>query len=222
MQRCASTSTSTCDAVSVADFVLMLELSYVMVTFSKQEMLMYVEKWQQNEALTSAESIIFEAVQENMSNRSFMSELRVVILINGLYSAGVKDVVAMSRHIGNHGEIVDIISQGDAEAVERIAKYRTGIESKEVRNYSFATKYCYFHNPERFPIYDKCMDDQLWASKDRIGVFKRKELKRYEFFRQKVDDFIKVFSLEQSYTKVDHYLWLKKKEENGVGSIWFS
>ena len=79
-------------------------------------------------------------------------------------------------------------------------------ETKEY--YSFAAKYCSFHSPDYYPMYDSHVNCMLWHFKDEFCDFQRNKLKCYPKFHEVLMKFIEHYQLEQFDLKqIDHYLW---------------
>jgi hypothetical protein len=83
-----------------------------------------------------------------------------VAALNGLYATSIYGIAQMARHIVSLN-IDDPLSSGRADPglVERIARLEQ--KGKVRRNYSFATKYCSFHRPDVYPIYDSLVVEIL-------------------------------------------------------------
>lgn len=82
-------------------------------------------------------------------------------------------------------------------------------------NYSFATKYCSWHNQAAYPIHDGNVDVCLWVYKLQFHFadFKRCELRDYERFHSILCAFQKHFRLEDIGTKeLDKFLWVTGDE----------
>lgn len=81
--------------------------------------------------------------------------------------------------------------------------------------YSFATKYCSHHQPEKYAIYDSYVEKVLkyFRNMDHFSLFSDGELKSYEIFNRVLHDFQRYYHLE-AYTlkQLDRYLWLFGKE----------
>ena len=83
------------------------------------------------------------------------------------------------------------------------------------RNYSFASKYCSWHAPNTYPIYDSFVDQLLWAyqKQENFATFKREELLQYVRYREILDKFREHYALRQfSYKDLDKFLWLYSRE----------
>ena len=82
-------------------------------------------------------------------SRMFDEVLLKVALLNTLYNTRLLAVVAMADHI--YALRPDgSLTAGDPALVDQIACLTVG--GKQRRHYSFATKYCSWHQPRQFPI----------------------------------------------------------------------
>ena len=80
--------------------------------------------------------------------------------------------------------------------------------------YSFATKYCSHHEPEKYVIYDKFVYKMLMNFKkyDKFHKFIGMDLKDYARFAEIMVAFRKFYSLEKySNKEIDMYLWMAGK-----------
>lgn len=149
-----------------------------------------------------------------------------VKLLNLFYSTGIQATNKMSDNILSIKNIDNRLSSGDKSLIPEIATLKTSKEEKRY-NYSFATKYCAYHNPEKFPIYDsivamtfisffekgllpnyKCGNRKSSAS----NTFTKREfankIKDYNFFVELYDYFMELFDLKTfTYRQVDSYIW---------------
>ena len=117
-----------------------------------------------------------------------------VVTLNHLYGTGILATSKVAEHI-YHLNIDSKIHNGQPEAVHLIAKVQLG---KQIRNnYSFATKYCAWHNPNGFPIYDNYVDQMLWgyAKQDHFEPFKRLDLWNYGSFQKIILRFLDYYNL---------------------------
>ena len=130
-----------------------------------------------------------------------------VIVLSQLYSARVLNIHALplAEHIVAM-KIDPLLDQGSAEAVVRIT------DCAETRKYySFATKYCSWHGPDAFPMWDGNVDEALWAYMKRDGFhrFKRKDLWEYQAFRDIVRAFQSFYGLTSvNFKAIDEFLWI--------------
>ena len=102
-----------------------------------------------------------------------------------------------------------------------IARVKVGNPPKERRFYSFATKYCSHHQPQKYAIYDSYVEKILWdfQNRDKFSDFKLPDLKDYTNYMRAIYDFQKHYELEQfSVKNLDQYLWqLGKKYYSQYG-----
>ena len=147
-------------------------------------------------------------------------------LLNLFYSTGIQATNLMTQNILSIANIDARLKKGDLSLVPEIATLR--LSNGDVRfNYSFATKYCALHQPEKFPIYDSIVAD-TFASLFEKGLlpkyryqrgkssspntFTKSEfaakLKEYKFFVEFYDYFKELFDLKDlTYREVDSYIW---------------
>jgi hypothetical protein len=77
--------------------------------------------------------------------------------------------------------------------------------------YSFATKFCSWHNPTAYPIYDHYVDVCLWSYKQQDGFadFHRQDLGYYDKLVPVLSAFCKHYDLKSlSHRDLDKFLWL--------------
>jgi hypothetical protein len=146
-----------------------------------------------------------------------------------IYSERIPTVYDVARHIVARKIDVEL-ELGSEDLVHKIA-YMT--KEKETRfNYSFATKYCNWHKPKFYPIWDSRVDAYLWELRNRetgkpegLRQFKRKELWKYPTFKQVVRDFRTHFKLEAfTFKEIDKFLYcegrrLFERTANSSGSV---
>lgn len=147
---------------------------------------------------------------------TFLEDVLIkVVLLNGLYATNVFALVEMADHITGL-QIDGDLSAGAGSLVDRIANLT--IRDKTRRHYSFATKYCSWHRPEAYPIYDSLVEQLLWRYREqsRFADFKRPDLQDYTLFRSIIEAFIRNFSLGGlTFKQVDKFLWYTAKGAGG-------
>ena len=82
--------------------------------------------------------------------------------------------------------------------------------------YSFATKYCSHHYPEKYAIYDSYVDDVLkyFRNVDCFSEFANEDLRKYERFVEVLREFATFYGLEDySLKDLDRYLWQLGKDK---------
>lgn len=126
--------------------------------------------------------------------------------LNDFYSTNIFDVQTIAEHILNINNIDARLQQGDCSLVDEIA--HVTINGKERNFYSFATKYCSHHQPEKFAIYDSYVEKVLMTMNKREPYTNEKSLKDYEAFISVIRSFQHHFGLTQYNLKeLDKYLW---------------
>src|SRR5208337_3970425 len=100
---------------------------------------------------------------------------------------------------------------GDPTLVDEIAQIK--FKDKTWHLFSFATKYCAWHQPDKFQIFDRYVDQMLWSYREYIGKFRREDLYNYEKFTGLIDKFRSCFKLESFCNKdLDKFLWLEGQD----------
>lgn len=117
----------------------------------------------------------------------------------------------MAIHI-NELNIDNSLIAGDSLLPNSIAighGIKTRNSYKEISFYSFATKYCSYHNPEGFPEYDSRIEHALLHFNQQtkaLGVTK-KHLKHYARFKECLREFQIYYRLDEfTLTQIAQYL----------------
>lgn len=128
-------------------------------------------------------------------------------MLDKLYSTRINDIDVwpLAHHIVGLG-IDAFIDQGEPSAVWRI------FTCKNLRMYySFATKFCSWHNPAAYPIYDSYADACLWAYQKQDHFkedFHHQDLWYYDRLIAIVSAFRKHYGLDRfSFRDIDKFLW---------------
>ena len=178
---------------------------------SKEECSKYLEK-EIAEHYTVGAKAVTQIFKLYPTNTVLEEVLIKVLVLNDLYSTNILGTYAVAKHIiGLH--IDERLKNGDASLVTDIAHIE--LNGKEKHFYSFATKYCAMHQPERFPIYDRFVGEMLryFRKQTRFTRFANAALKNYAEYRTIYDAFIQFFALNDfTYRQVDNYLWKLGKE----------
>ena len=113
----------------------------------------------ENEA---AELALTELFQQYPDNTDLRHVLLKVVAVNSLYHTSVYALDTVARHIhANAKEIDSALAAGSQQVVDKIA--RVTVQGKVHNFFSFATKYCSWHHPDKYPIYDTRVDSYLWS-----------------------------------------------------------
>lgn len=139
-----------------------------------------------------------------------------VVAVNHLYATRILAVHDVASHIHQQAQDVDsALANGSPEIVDKIARVTLGINGKERNNYSFATKYCSWHNVASYPIWDSRVDKYLWSlqKQDRFAtIFKRNaDLWEYPKFCEVMTAFRDRYGLGSfTFKEIDKFLWSEK------------
>ncbi len=155
-----------------------------------------------------AESTIQELISAYPNNQAVEHILLKVLAINALYHARVFDIdlQPLAIHIKTISELDLRLKAGAPDAVDAIWK-----SNGTRRHYfSFATKFCSWHNQEAYAIYDLNVWEALAAYRrtNERFTFRDVECETYSGFIAVVRRFQKAYDLE-SYTlkSIDKFLW---------------
>ena len=159
------------------------------------------------------EAALRELFQQYPNNDNEPQILFKVVILNRLYSTNIFAVYDMAHHIWRQGKDVDsALAKGAPEIVDQITHLTITATLKERNNYSFATKYCSWHNDVAYPIWDSRVDRYL-RSLRRTDFVKflpaSGELwNRYPEFVTLISAFRNFYNLESfSFKEIDKFLW---------------
>ncbi|HEV2133841.1 MAG TPA: hypothetical protein VGR47_06220 [Terracidiphilus sp.] len=135
-----------------------------------------------------------------------------VVALNSLYTTRILAVLKLAHHIADLGAKIDAaLASGSREAVTLIPQ--AGHGDSDLSFYTFATKYCNWHQPNLYPIYDSRVDKYLWALKKQ-GVFQcealagHQDLHEYPQFCVVMTAFREQFGLGSfTFKQIDKFLW---------------
>lgn len=192
-----------------------------------------IGEWGKVELRIPEEAIKDLCTDKYKSQTDINGVIAKISIINQIYSTRVKniDTYWLAKHIINNGKkLEEYISSEDEKdrikAVQIIANSKDSSEEniKKMNNhYSFATKYCSFHNSKKFPIYDGYMCAIVKSNWNDLSkkIFKKKgDIESYENygkFRKAMWILKRKFSKESgekvTVKKFDQFLWLYFKEK---------
>lgn len=189
---------------------------------SIEELKKYHSQWNELKKYVEHEEALKFIFQEDPRFRQNV-ELNCIIIkcssLNDFYSTNIYDIHAMAVNILGIENIDERLRSGDSSIIPEIAmlKVRKN-DGKEhmINHYSFATKYCSHHQPDKFPIFDRYVEHVL---KDLKIIYSgylnydERNLRNYENFRKAIDEVRDTFGLgEYSYKDIDRYIWQLGKE----------
>jgi hypothetical protein len=170
----------------------------------------YVQDFDQTQAVVAcALSKLFRLFPENAALEDVLLK---VVTLNDLYRTGIFATYQVAEHILQL-KIDPLLQAGQSDAIDLIAYVQFG--NKTRNNYSFATKYCAWHNQDAFPIYDSFVEEMLWGyrKQDHFATFQRQELWVYHKFKHIIMTFCEFYNLSAfDFKDIDKFLWLAGKE----------
>jgi hypothetical protein len=199
-----------------------------------------VQKYLKRRSLLKAydlqEKILQTLVKEHADHTSYEAVDLKAKLLNMFYSTGIQAMNKVVERIMSIKDIDEIFHEEkySKKLINTIAQLNLSDGSTR-NNYSFATKYCALHQPEKYPIYDSIVAAIFVTLFEKGGMppytlkknkkFESTEtcmskvefankLRDYDFFVQVYDCFMDNYGLSGKfdYRKVDWYLWGSYKD----------
>jgi hypothetical protein len=170
----------------------------------------WIARFEGDEQAFSSDRAIAWLVSKLPLNENLEDILLKVSAINSLYSTNIYATYRVSRHICDL-HIDSRLRAGDPSLVKDIALVKLS-DDVERYNYSFATKYCSWHAPEMYPIYDRIVEQMIvWYREDDSFApeFTRQRLwDDYNLFRETIIGFRNHYGLNEfSFKQLDKFLW---------------
>jgi hypothetical protein len=140
-------------------------------------------------------------------NTDLSDVLLKVAAINSLYSTQIRGVYRVAERIVEC-RIDPHLDTGSARLIEAIAS--VDFDGMKRFNYSFSTKYCSWHRPDLYPIYDSRVDLCLrgYKRQDRFDAFTANDLWNYARFRDVIRRFRDHYQLDAfSLKETDKFLY---------------
>lgn len=179
---------------------------------SVEEVLRYVNIWDNLDIYSQPDVFLKKLFTETYCDNVDVYQVMVkVCMLNTIYNTNIHHPLLVANHIVGL-DVDNQIRNGNLSIINDFAKIKLG-NTKVVRYYSFATKYCSFHNPTSYPVYDSFVGKVLLYFRDaNIGSsfynFKNSDFRDYEKFVNILCKFRSYYGLEQfSYKDLDKYLW---------------
>jgi hypothetical protein len=175
----------------------------------------YLKGWETAAPFVYSENAIVKLFTKTYPKNTDVSDvLAKVCLLNTIYGTNILKPVTVAEHIVTLN-IDPRLESTDLDLVNDIALVT--FEGGKKRNfYSFATKFCSFHKPNYYPIFDSYIEKLLWyfnQKDDHFYAYKRDEVRNYQTFYKIITAFRKHFGLAgYSFKETDLYLWQLGKE----------
>ena len=184
---------------------------------TEKEVEYYNGLWKRLDNYVAQEAALGWLFRENGLGNECMSknsDINVVMVkcsvLNDFYSTHIGRMWPMAKNIVTIPGFDDHLRSGDDSLIAEIAK----VDDRTF--YSFATKYCSHHFPDKYPIYDsfvaKVLNDLRGKFSHTPAFSSMASLKDYGVFHKVIDDFRDAYGLSKfSYKEIDRYLWLLGK-----------
>ena len=174
----------------------------------------YVEKWHNTQTYEETDNALHLLFIELFPNNDSMSGVLLkTSALNDFYTTNIFNTYAVAEHICKL-RIDDRLRAGDLKLIEEIA--RVELPGNRMRRfYSFASKYCSHHQPEKYAIYDSYVDEMLryFRDADKFAEFSNNNLRQYKLFMEAIEQFQDYYHLEGfTLRDIDRYLWQLGKE----------
>ena len=173
-------------------------------------------QWDTNEKLRNyrdQEAALTWLFKTYPHNTDLNQVLIKVTALNSLYSTTIYHLTETARHILELKDFDLRVKAGDLNLVEDLATFEVKQKNGVLRKkhiISFASKYCSWHNPEAYPIYDSKVKEKLKVFKTRQEnglTYKKGDLETYEGFCKAITELRDKFCLGPSMKRIDRYLW---------------
>ena len=168
----------------------------------------YLDVFHADERYFLADKAILELVEQFRDNTTLQHILLKVTAINDLYGTNIYATFKMAHHI--HTLRIDPeLAAASTDIVDKIAAVTFSDKPRNV--FSFESKYCSWHDPQNYPLYDYYVEKLLLAyrRKDKFAKFKNADLRKYGHYKNIVSRFRDHYQLGRfSFKELDKFLWL--------------
>ncbi|EKD44523.1 MAG: 30S ribosomal protein S17 [uncultured bacterium (gcode 4)] len=175
-----------------------------------------IDEWRKAFNNDQNTKLSFDAITKFIENNRFGSTKENILIklciINQLYSTNIHYPVNLANHIFKYGtELDSLIKAWDVKAIDifRDCEITTSWwKGKTMNFYSFATKYCSFHNPEKYPKFDSLIENHLKLKNNKTN------LRDYKIYKQVLEDYKKsIWCDDLSFDEFDKWLWYILRKE---------
>ncbi|MBR4240523.1 MAG: hypothetical protein IKQ03_14145 [Prevotella sp.] len=164
-----------------------------------------INNWREEGKYSAPVNAISKICQAYPNNNNLEEVLIKCAVIDNFSSTNVFDLYSMAEHIIDK-HIDEKLKKVDYSVVIDIAEINIG--GKKRNFYSFASKYCHYHNPEGFAIYDSYVAKILCSFPNDFRKVKENNLREdYKTFIDVLNDFNEHYRLNLSFFNLDKYLW---------------
>ena len=162
-----------------------------------------------NKENEQVEWLLTELFTKYPNNTNFNEVFLKTTVLNLLYTTNILAVNTVAQHIVGLSSLDTLLADGSPEAVRLIAN--VSINGKKFCFYSFATKYCSWHNQSGYPIFDRnvCACLRFYQKQDQfVKKFALDDLWYYRVFSDVLTKFRMRYGLEElNFKELDKFLY---------------
>ena len=148
--------------------------------------------------------------EEFPKNNNLKEVLTKAYILDSLYLtwSKTKYLDKFAQNIIQMKDFDQRLKELDLDLVNEIAYVKIN-EQDHKTIYSFTTKYCSFHYPKKYPIYDSNVRRTLMHFQNKFDEFTGEQLKNYSKFYKVMSKFKNFYGLEKfTWIDIDRYLFL--------------
>jgi len=174
----------------------------------------YIKEWDTTNHYQTYDVALRDLFHHHYPDNSDLNSVLIkLVALNDFYKTNVYEIYEVAQYYLTCN-IDERLRRNDYQLVNDLAKRGT----LKKRYYSLATKYCSFHNPDHFPIYDSYVEKMLVAFKKNGYLpsiqFNKEDLKDYTKFQQIMINFKKLYDFGQfSLRDLDKFVWAMGKDK---------
>ncbi len=163
--------------------------------------------WRQGDPAQTTDrtlALVFSAWPQNTRYEQVLAK---VVILNRLYSTNIFDPYTVTQHILDQ-QIDPRLLSGSIALVDELAS--VAFRKRTIFLLSFTSKYCAWHQPDHFQIFDSYVEWLLWKYQRtfKFAAFRKHDLRHYASFVNVVDQFRSHFGLaEFTRREIDKFLW---------------
>ncbi len=180
--------------------------------FLKEILRKYWDKFSAEEGFFESDHRNLRFFQENPHNTDHETISLKISDVNDQELAHANAELVMANHIQSL-TIDEALSKGEAEIVPRIAHLRF---QGEKRNFlSFASRYCNYHRPEIYPIYDAISRQllEIFIKGFSYSKIKPAEIEDYTRFKPAMENLMHSLELPvKHFQELDSFFWCHSRE----------
>jgi len=155
---------------------------------------------------THSYDLLLEVFNKYKNNKDIQIIGFKIELIDKLYYCNLRqDIREIARELLTYDIDLKLDKTAPESLVKKIAEIQISTKRKNYKpvGYVFASKYCHFHRPYRFPIFDS------FARKGLSNLTEKKyKPNEYSQFKNDLDKIRESMDFDVSYAIMDTFLWL--------------